>query len=38
MVMQVILKKVLFRKCAPFTECISEINNTEVNNAEDIDI
>ena len=38
MLMQMILKKVLFKKCAPFTECISEINNTQVDNAEDIDI
>ena len=30
-------KKVIFRNCAPFTICISEINNTQVDNAEDID-
>ena len=35
--MQITLQKVLFKKCAPFTECISEINNTQVDNAEDID-
>ena len=31
-------KKVIFKNCAPFTICISEINNTQVNNAKDIDI
>ena len=31
-------KKVIFKNCAPFTICISEINNTEVDNAKDIDI
>ena len=31
-------KKVIFKNCAPFTNCISEINNTQVNNAKDIDI
>ena len=31
-------KKVTFKNCAPFTNCISEINNTQVNNAKDIDI
>ena len=30
-------KKVIFKNCAPFTDCISEINNTEVDNAKDID-
>ena len=38
MLIQIILKKVLFKNCAPFTNCISEINNTQVNNAKDIDI
>ena len=39
MLMQIILiKKVIFKNCAPFTNCISEINNIEVNNAKDIDI
>ena len=27
-----------FKNCAPFTNCISEINNTQVDNAKDIDI
>ena len=31
-------KKVIFKNCAPFTKCISEINNTQVENAKDIDI
>ena len=31
-------KKVIFKNCAPFTSCISEINNTQIDNAKDIDI
>ena len=31
-------KKIIFKNCAPFTNYISEINNTQVNNAKDIDI
>ena len=31
-------KKVIFKNCAPFTNWISEINNTQVDNAKDIDI
>ena len=31
-------KKVIFKNCAPFTNCISEINNTQVDNAKDIDL
>ena len=31
-------KKIIFKNCAPFTKCISKINNTEVDNAEYIDI
>ena len=31
-------KKVIFKNCARFTNCISEINNTEIDNAKDIDI
>ena len=30
-------KKVIFKYCAPFTDCISKINNTQVDNAKDID-
>ena len=29
---------VAFKNCAPFTNCITEINNTQVDNAKDIDI
>ena len=31
-------KKVIFKNCAPFTGCISKINSTQVDNAEDVDI
>ena len=31
-------KKVIFKNCALFTDCISKINNTHVDNAKDIDI
>ena len=31
-------KGVAFKNCAPFTNCISEINNTQVDNTKDIDI
>ena len=31
-------KKVILKKCAPFTNFISEINNTQIDNAKDIDI
>ena len=31
-------KKVMFKNCALFTNCISEINNTQIDNAKDIDI
>ena len=31
-------KGVVFKSCAPFTNCISKINNTQVDNAKDIDI
>ena len=30
--------KVTFKNCAPFTDCISKINNTQIDNAKDIDI
>ena len=29
---------VAFKNCAPFINCISEINNTEIDSAKDIDI
>ena len=31
-------KGVAFKNCARFTNCISEINNTQIDNAKDIDI
>ena len=31
-------KGVIFKNCAPFTKCISRINNTDIYNAQDIDI
>ena len=31
-------KGVTFKTCAPFTKCISRINNTEIDNAHDVDI
>ena len=27
-----------FKNCAPFTSCISEINNTQIDNAKDLDV
>ena len=31
-------KKVIIKNCAPFTDCMSEINNTHVDSAKDIDV
>ena len=31
-------KNVIFKNCAPFTNCISETNNTQVRNVKNIDI
>ena len=31
-------KKLIFKNCTPFTNCISKINNTQIDNAEYIDI
>ena len=31
-------KEVVYKNCAPFTNCISEINNTQIDNAKDIDV
>ena len=31
-------KGVIFKNCAPFTKCINRINNTDIDNAQDIDI
>ena len=30
-------KKLIYKNCAPFTNCISKINNTQIDNAEYID-
>ena len=31
-------KGVTFKNCAPFTKCISRVNNTDIDNAHDVDI
>ena len=31
-------KKVIFKYCTPFTDCISEIKNAQIGNAKDIDV
>ena len=31
-------KGVIFKICAPFTECISTVNNIQIDNAKDIDV
>ena len=31
-------KGIIFKNCVPFTDCVSEINNTQVDNAKYIDI
>ena len=31
-------KKVIFKNCAPFTNCISKINNAEIDNVQYINI
>ena len=31
-------KKVTFKNCAPFTDCISEINNIQIDNAKHVDV
>ena len=39
MVLKIILiKKVIFKNCAPFTNCINKINNKDIGNAKYIDI
>ena len=32
------IKIVIFKNCVPFTNCISKINNTDIDNAKYIDI
>ena len=34
----ILIKKVIFKNCAPFINCINEINNTQIDNAKDTDI
>ena len=31
-------KKVVFKNCDSFTDCISDINNTQIDNAKHIDV
>ena len=31
-------KNIIIKNCAPFTNCLSEINNTQIDDAKDIDI
>ena len=31
-------KRVVFKNCAPFTDCIIEMNNTQIDNTKDIDM
>ena len=31
-------KKIIFKNCSPFTNCINKINSTQIDNAEYIDI
>ena len=31
-------KEIIIKICAPFTNCVSEANNTQIDNAKDIDI
>ena len=33
-----VIKKVIFKNCAFFTDCISETNNPQVGNAKDINV
>ena len=30
--------QVVFKNCAPFTNCINKINNAQIDNAKDIDV
>ena len=30
-------KNIIIKNCAPFTNCVSEINNTQINNPKHID-
>ena len=33
-----LMKKVIFKNCAPFTDCISEANNAQVDDADYTDV
>ena len=35
--MQTIEKNIIIKNCAPLTNCINEINNTQIDNAKDIE-
>ena len=37
-VARIIEKKVIFRNCTPFTDCLSKINNTQLGNDKYIDV
>ena len=30
--------EITFKNCSPFTDCISKINNTQIDNAKDIEV
>ena len=34
----ILIKKVIFKNWAPLTDCVSKINNTQIDNAEYIDV
>ena len=38
MMQQTDMEGVAFKNCVPFTNCIGEINNTQIDNAKDIGI
>ena len=31
-------KGVIFKNCAPFTDCISEVNHSQIDNVKDLDV
>ena len=31
-------KGVIFKNCVPFSDCISQINNTQIDNAKNLDV
>ena len=38
LILKLITTNKIFKNCAPFTECISKINNTQVDHARDVDV